>query len=140
MHTLYEAEQHQRALERRIRQTKRTLAACDEALNNLSDKELLKNLQKEFHWHSKKLKRQEAELNAFCRKTGLLPDNSRTQVLGFGKSTSQKAVWANKKQKMNAAANSAIRNTGKVLSFNPNASFKIVIDVCPLNGVQQAEA
>lgn len=128
MHTLYEAEQYQRALERRIRQTKRTLAACDEALNNLSDEELLKNLQKEFNWHSKKLKRQESELNAFCRKTDLLPDNSRTQVSGFGKSTSQKAVWANKKQKMNAAANSAIRNTGKVLSFNPNASFKIVID------------
>lgn len=128
MHTLYEAEQYQRALERRIRQTKRTLAACDEALNNLSDEELLKNLQKEFNWHSKKLKRQESELNAFCRKTDLLPDNSRTQVAGFGKSTSQKALWANKRQKMNAAANSAIRNTGKVLSFNPNASFKIVID------------
>ena len=128
MHTLYEAEQYQRALERRIRQTKRTLAACDEALNNLSDEELLKNLQKEFNWHSKKLKRQESELYAFCRKTDLLPDNSRTQVSGFGKSTSQKAVWANKKQKMNAAANSSIRNTGKVLSFNPNASFKIVID------------
>lgn len=92
MHTLYEAEQYQRALERRIRQTKRTLAACDEALNNLSDEELLKNLQKEFNWHSKKLKRQESELNAFCRKTDLLPDNSRTQVSGFGKSTSQKAV------------------------------------------------
>lgn len=98
MHTLYEAEQYQRALERRIRQTKRTLAACDEALNNLSDEELLKNLKKEFSWHSKKLKRQESELNAFCRKTDLLPDNSRTQVSGFGKSTSQKAVWANKKE------------------------------------------
>ena len=128
MHTLYEAEQYQRALERRIRQTKRTLAACDEALNNLSNEETLKNLQKEFNWHSKKLKRQESELNAFCEKTGLLPDNSRTQVSGFGKSTSQKDVWVNKRQKMNAAANSAIRNTGKVLSFNPNASFKIVID------------
>lgn len=92
MHTLYEAEQYQRALERRIRQTKRTLAACDEALNNLSDEELLNNLQKEFNWHSKKLKRQESELNAFCRKTDLLPDNSRTQVSGFGRSTSQKAV------------------------------------------------
>ena len=40
MHTLYEAEQQQRAFERKIRATKRTLAACDEALNNLSDEEL----------------------------------------------------------------------------------------------------
>ena len=34
MHTLYEAGQ-QRAFERKIRATKRTLAACDEDLNNL---------------------------------------------------------------------------------------------------------
>ena len=110
MHTLYEAEQYQRALERRIRQTKRTLAACDEALNNLSDEELLNNLQKEFNWHSKKLKRQESELNAFCRKTDLLPDNSRTQVAGFGKSTSQKAVWANKKSVAKSSKKSIIKS------------------------------
>lgn len=109
MHTLYEAEQYQRALERRIRQTKRTLAACDEALNNLSDKERLNNLQKEFNWHSKKLKRQEAQMNAFCEKTGLLPDNSRTQVSGFGKSTSQKAVWANKKSVAKSSKNDIIK-------------------------------
>lgn len=109
MHTLYEAEQYQRALERRIRQTKRTLAACDEALNNLSDKERLNNLQKEFNWHSKKLKRQEAQMNTFCEKTGLLPDNSRTQVSGFGKSTSQKAVWANKKSVAKSSKNDIIK-------------------------------
>ena len=37
MHTLYDAEQQQRAFERKIRETKRILAACDEALNNPSD-------------------------------------------------------------------------------------------------------
>ena len=46
MHTLYEAEQQQRAFERKIRETKRILAACDEALNNLSDEELLQKLEK----------------------------------------------------------------------------------------------
>lgn len=116
MHTLYEAEQYQRALERRIRQTKRTLAACDEALNNLSNEETLKNLQKEFNWNSKKLKRQESELNAFCEKTGLLPDNSRTQVSGFGKSTSQKAVWANKKSVAKSSKKSII-NYAKASDF-----------------------
>lgn len=48
MHTLYEAEQQQRAFERKVRATKRTLAACDEALNNLSDEELLQKLQNKF--------------------------------------------------------------------------------------------
>ena len=37
-------------------------------------------------------------------------------------------MQANKKQKLKAAANSAIRNTGKRLSFNSNASFEIVLD------------
>ena len=60
------------------------------------------------------------ELNA---KNIEYPDGSRSQVYGFGKSTSQKAVWKNEKQKVYAAANSAIRNTGRVLEFNSKASF-----------------
>ena len=128
MHTLYEAEQQQRAFERKIRATKRTLAACDEALNNLSDEELLQKLEKNFSHYSSKLKRQESELNSFCKRTGLLPDRSRQQAYGFGRSTAQKAVWKNKKQKVDAAANSAIRNTGKVLEFNSKTSFRINID------------
>lgn len=97
MHTLYEAEQQQRAFERKIRATKRTLAACDEALNNLYDEELLQKLEKIFSHYSSKLKRQESELNSFCKKTGLLPDGSRSQVYGFGKSTSQKSTGVAKK-------------------------------------------
>lgn len=97
MHTLYEAEQQQRAFERKVRATKRTLAACDEALNNLSDEELLQKLEKNFSHYSSKLKRQESELNSFCKKTGLLPDGSRSQVYGFGKSTSQKSTGVAKK-------------------------------------------
>lgn len=97
MHTLYDAEQQQRAFERKIRATKRTLAACDEALNNLSDEELLQKLEKIFSHYSSKLKRQESELNSFCKRTGLLPDRSRSQVYGFGKSTSQKSTGVAKK-------------------------------------------
>ena len=123
MHTLYDAEQQQRAFERKIRETKRILAACDEALNNLADEELLQKLEKNFSHYSSKLKRQESELNSFCKKTGLLSDRSRQQAYGFGRSTAQKAVWKNKKQKVDAAANSAIRNTGRVLEFNSKASF-----------------
>ena len=96
-HTLYEAEQQQRAFERKIRATKRTLAACDEALNNLSDEELLQKLEKEFSHYSSKLKRQESELNNFCNRTGLLPDGSRSQVYGFGRSAAQKATSSAKK-------------------------------------------
>lgn len=97
MHTYYEAEQKQRYYERKIRKTKRTLSACDEAINNLSDERLLNDLKKEFEKYSVKLKRQEAELKYFCSETELLPDNARAQVYGFGRSTAQKAVGSAKK-------------------------------------------
>lgn len=97
MHTLYETEQQQRAFERKIRETKRILAACDEAFNNLSDEELLQKLEKIFSHYSSKLKRQESELNSFCKRTGLLKDNSLSQTYGFGKNTSQKSTGVAKK-------------------------------------------
>lgn len=128
MHTLYEAEQKQRAYERKIRESKRILAAYDESIKNADDEAIKKAYQNIFDKESVKLKKREAELNNFCDKTGLLKRNDRVQKYGFGRSTAQKAVQANKKQKLKAAANSAIRNTGKRLSFNSNASFEIVLD------------
>lgn len=100
MHTLYEAEQRQRAMERKIRATKRTLAACDEALTNLlnspATKETTELLKFEFRKQSVQLKQNEAELINFTQKTGLLDEKSRKQVSSFGKSISQKAVQSNK--------------------------------------------
>lgn len=128
MHTLYEAEQKQRAYERKIRESKRILAAYDESIKNADDEAIKKAYQNIFNKESVKLKNREAELNNFCDKTGLLKRNDRVQKYGFGRSTAQKAVQANKKQKLKAAANSAIRNTGKRLSFNSNASFEISLD------------
>lgn len=135
MHTLYEAEQQQRAFERKIRATKRTLATCDEALNNLSDEELLQKLEKIFSHYSSKLKRQESELNSFCKRTGLLPDCSRQQAYGFGRSTAQKAVWKNKKAVANSAEKSIIKSIDiddfEVVTYGKNFNAevsKVIID------------
>ena len=92
MHTLYEAEQYQRSIERRIRETKRVLAAKDELIKNCSEDLNLSELQSQFDRYSVKLKSQEAQLRAFCQKTGVRADASRTRTVGFGKSASQKAV------------------------------------------------
>lgn len=92
MHTLYEAEQYQRALERKIRETKRILAAQDEFFNNTSSESMKRAIKNNFDNFSIKLKRQEAQMNAFCEKTGLLVDNARVQKYGFGRSTAQKAT------------------------------------------------
>lgn len=97
MHTLYEAEQQQRTMERKIRETKRILAAQDECITNTDSESLQKAIQEDFERCAIKLKRQEAEMNNFCNRTGLLPDGSRSQVYGFGKSTSQKSTGVAKK-------------------------------------------
>ena len=97
MHTLYEAEQQQRFFERKIRETKRILAAQDECITNTDSESLRKAMQEDFERHAIKLKRQEAETNNFCNRTGLLPDGSRSQVYGFGRSTSQKSTGVAKK-------------------------------------------
>lgn len=109
MHTLYEAEQKQRAYERKIRESKRILAAYDESIKNADDEAIKKAYQNIFNKESVKLKRREAELNNFCDKTGLLKRNDRVQKYGFGRSTAQKAVQANKKAVAKSKKNSIIK-------------------------------
>lgn len=82
MHTLYEAEQKQRAYERKIRESKRILAAYDESIKNADDEAIKKAYQDIFNKESVKLKRREAELNNFCDKTGLLKRSDSMVLAG----------------------------------------------------------
>ena len=92
----YEATQMQRGMERQIRVTKRELAGYNEGME--SDNEAIHNsMQDSFNQSSVKLKQQEADLKDFLKQTGLDRQREREQVLGFNRSTSQKAVQANKK-------------------------------------------
>lgn len=96
-YTEYEISQFQRKMEREIRATKRELAALDEAKKSAKDEVLENGLQVDFSKASVKLKEQERALKAFLRDTGSLPDHSRVQVLGFGRSQAQKAIRIDKK-------------------------------------------
>lgn len=89
----YTNTQKQRAYERSIRKSKRELAALDSARQEASP-ELRAKLDREFERKSVTLKNREARLEDHLKASGLLPDNSRVRVDGFGKSVSQKAVWA----------------------------------------------
>lgn len=97
MHTLYEAEQYQRALERKIRETKRILSVNDEAIKSTDDTLLKESAKIQFDKYTLKLKEQEQSIKEFCNYTSLHLDYSRTQTLGFGKSISQKVVQRNKR-------------------------------------------
>lgn len=99
--TEYEASQKQRAMERRIRATKRELAGYDEGIKSATDDSLKAELQTAFDRKSVLLKKQEATLKDFTNQTGLARDRAREQSYGFNKSVSQKAVWADKLSKSN---------------------------------------
>ncbi len=96
-YTEYEISQIQRKFERDIRSLKREAVAYDSARNNAPDDILRQQFSDDFTAVSVKLKNKKRQLSDFLDKTGQLPDNARTQVLGFGRSTAQKAVWAEKK-------------------------------------------
>lgn len=103
--TEYECSQIQRAMEREIREYKRILAGYDAAMK--ANSQLEQQMKDDFAAESVKLKAKEKELKTFCSKTNRSIDNARTQVIAhkdssgrivnFGRSTSQKAVRANRK-------------------------------------------
>lgn len=107
--TEYECTQKQRSFERAIRESKAILAAYNAAMASAPNETLENMLKEEFANESVILKRTERELKDFCRQTHRSVDSTRTQVyavrddsghiVNFGKSVSQKAVWANKKSR-----------------------------------------
>ena len=105
--TDYECSQIQRGFERTIREKKRILASYDAAMKESDNEAQIKCIQDDFSSVSVELKQKEKELKNFCRTTNRSYDSTRTQVVAykdssgkivnFGRSTVQKAVWANKK-------------------------------------------
>lgn len=117
----YNNTQKQRAYERSIRKSKRELAALDGARSAASDPALKAKLDREFERKSVTLKNREARLNEHLKATGLLPDNSRVRVDGFGRSVSQKAVWAAKKY---SSSRINVKSGGnKSTDYSANAEF-----------------
>lgn len=112
----YDATQMQRGMERKIRATKRELAGYDEGTK--SDDEKIRNaMQRDFNDASVKLKQQEKQLRDFLHQAGLDRQTEREQVLGFGRSPAQKAVWAKKKvdiQRQNDILKEEIRAAGNL--------------------------
>jgi hypothetical protein len=87
-YTGYQATQMQRKIERAIRKTKRELIGYDES-----------GLKDEFTAGSIKLRRLRTYYSDFSSKAGLLTQNERTQVSGYGRSMSGKVLLAEVKAK-----------------------------------------
>lgn len=90
---LYAQTQQQRALERKVRESRRECQTLDAAAKAASG-ELAKKLRGDFTSASVKLKQRESRLHDYCKRTGLPYDSTRVSTYGFGRSASAKAVWA----------------------------------------------
>lgn len=113
---VYRDTQKQRAYERAIRKSKRELAALDGARSAENDPAAKARYDSEFARKSAVLKRREAALAEHLKVTGLLPDNSRVRVDGFGRSVSQKAVHAAKRYHSEHG-----RGAGKPVTYGKNS-------------------
>ncbi|MFQ9178133.1 MAG: phage minor capsid protein [Christensenellaceae bacterium] len=104
-YTYYEATQRQRRIETAMRKTKREIIAADGAglKDDLAAKSVL-------------LRRQKEEYINFSSAAGLRAKTERTGVLNYGRSISQKAVWAEKRfTKQQERVKIDFRNTSPVL-------------------------
>ena len=114
----YDATQAQRRLERRVRDCKLRLSATDAARQETTDPKLRAQLDEDFARQSKALREARDQLADFQAGTGLLPDTSRTQVYGFGRSIAQKAVAAQKR--VDKSGGGGIMNLGAISgALNP---------------------
>lgn len=95
----YERQQKQRYYERKIREAKKECSTLDAAMKAAQNDELHDELYKEFQRASVKLKQREARLREFIDETGRTRLRDREWTGTWNRSTSSKAVWANKKAK-----------------------------------------
>ena len=91
---VYEKQQRQRALERRVCDTKRKIQNMQTAINNCHDENLKFELQQEFDRKSYLLKKQNAAYKQYCDENNLKPYNERLQVAKWNREQAMKAAGA----------------------------------------------
>lgn len=101
-YTYYEASQHQRLIERKIRKTKTQLVAYEAA-----------GLKDEFTNASILLKQQEKYYREFSKAADIPTEKDRLRVYKFNKSVAQKAVWASNKDFIQSLKELGISNPPK---------------------------
>ena len=97
LYTDYEVSQMQRGLEREVRKCKRWVSGAAAGVDSAQDEIAEKFMKAELTDASVALKNAEKKLQDFCNRVDVRNDSFRTEVIGFGRSEAQRAVWANKK-------------------------------------------
>ena len=117
-YTEYEISQMQRARERNVRELKRQTMSMQQAAELTDNPELKEAATADYQATAAKLKAAEKDLQAFCNQTGQDRDRFREQVLGFNRSTAQKAVHAAKKSGLTSGGRSGTINVENPLKID----------------------
>lgn len=90
----YEKQQRQRALERRVRDTKRKIQNMQTAIDNCRDEKLKFELQQEFDRKSYLLKKQNTAYKQYCEDNNLKPYAERLKTAKWDREQAMKAAGA----------------------------------------------
>ena len=101
---VYEESQRQRALERKIRDSRRSCAATSAARDTATDPQARAALDAQFERQAALLKDRERALDDFCDKTGRTKLVDRAFVPTYNRSVSARAVHASKRDAILKAA------------------------------------
>ena len=145
LYTEYEVSQMQRAQERRVRAWKRRCITAQEGVNSATDEATNAAAQAEYSKSAVHLKANEEKLKDFCKQTGQNRDRFREQVLGFNRSTAQKAVHAAKKSGLTSGGKDGIikesmnrrnKNIGEFSELKIPMQKKAILNVCKKYNVE----
>ena len=96
---LYELQQRQRTLERRIRDTKRQVMNLKTAVDNVQDKQAKSEVEKQYQRKSALLEKQNKAYNEFCNKNNLKKLSDRITIAKWDRAQAAAARGAAKKYK-----------------------------------------
>lgn len=94
---LYELQQHQRLLERRIRKTKREVMAEKKFVDTVTDPETKSVMETEYQKKAALLQKQNAQYKEFCEKNNLKPLQDRLRIANWDRKQAAAARGAAKK-------------------------------------------
>lgn len=94
---LYEKEQRQRTLERRIRKTKREVIALKESVDNCTDEKLKFELDLQYQKKSYLLSQQNKSYNEYCEKNNLRPLAERISIAKWDRQQASASRGASKR-------------------------------------------
>lgn len=91
---VYEKQQRQRTLERRVRDTKRKIQNMQTAIDNCKDEKLKFELQQDFDRKSYLLKKQNAVYKKYCEDNNLKPYAERLKIAKWDREQAMKVAGA----------------------------------------------